>query len=182
MTTADNPVSDKGGASLGTVLAPLSGSLRDQRLGTGMEAALRRLDARHPDPRHAIALYRLLAEYRISPASPDLTVRWAAIVNALALCHGAHAQRRRCGEALYEMGIKEERLSMLLAADRDVLIDLLPRLARRLFASGQAMDWWPLARLMLTVDRDPDEADRMRSRIAREYVRAQVRDNSPAAA
>jgi CRISPR type I-E-associated protein CasB/Cse2 len=184
MMTSDSDAHAPGGGGLhpGSVLAGLSARLRGQRLDTGTEAALRRLDARQPDPRHAIALYRLLAEYGISPADGDPTVRWAAVVNALALCHGAHDQRRRCGEALYDIGISEERLAMLLAADCEVLIDLLPRLARRLDASGQAMDWWPLAHLMLTVGREPDEADRMRSRIARDYVRADVpRDNNPAA-
>ncbi len=180
--TNDVSASEEGGSGLGAVLARLSAVLRGQHLGTGTEAALRRLDARRPDPRHTIALHRLFAEYGISPADNDLTVRWAAIVNALALCRGAHRQDRRCGEALYEMGFKEERLAMLLAANCNVLIDLLPRLARRLFAAGQAMDWWPLAHLILTVDRELDEADRMRSQIARDYVRAQVRDSNPAAA
>ncbi|MGH7087830.1 MAG: type I-E CRISPR-associated protein Cse2/CasB [Stellaceae bacterium] len=180
--TNDVSASDEGGSRLGAVLARLSAVLRGQNLGTGTEAALRRLDARRPDPRHAISLHRLFAEHGISPATPDLTVRWSAIVNALALCRGAHQRNRPCGEALHEIGVSEQRLAMLLAADCETLIDLLPRLARRLFASGQGMDWWPLARLTLTVGSNPDEADRMRSRIARDYVRAQVRDSNPAAA
>jgi CRISPR type I-E-associated protein CasB/Cse2 len=170
------------GSSLGSILARLSLCFKDQRLGTGGEAALRRLDARHPDPRHAFALYRLLTELGISAPNPDATLRWSAIVNALALCRGEHRPSRRCGEVLYEIGISEPRLAMLLAADRETLIDLLPRLARRLAASGEAMDWWPLARLVLTVGSDPEEADKTRSRVARDYVRAQVRDSGPAAA
>jgi CRISPR type I-E-associated protein CasB/Cse2 len=183
MTAGDARPPGGNGSSLGSLLARLSLSLRDQRLGTGEEASLRRLDARHPDPRHAIALYRLLTEQGISmPNSDDMTERWSAIANAMALCRGAHRRDRPCGEVLYQMGLSEARLAMLLAADRETLIDLLPRLARRLVAAQQAMDWWPLAHLMLTVGRDPEEADKTRSRIARDYVRTQVRDNGPAAA
>jgi CRISPR type I-E-associated protein CasB/Cse2 len=180
--TSDPPALEEGGSSLGLILRRFSRLLRDQRLGTGDEAALRRLDARRPDPRHAITLYRLLAERRIATPDPDSTMRWSAVVNALALCRGAHAQGLRCGEVLYQIGISEPRLAMLLAADRDTLIDLLPRLARRLAASGRAMDWWPLAHLMLTVERDPEEADKTRSTIARDYVRAQARDQGRAVA
>src|SRR4051812_17575467 len=113
MASANAPVSEEGGSSLGSVLARLSSYFSDQRFGTGEKAALRRLDARHPDPRHAIALHRLFAEYGISPSN-HLTVPWAAIINALALCHGAHHRDRRCGEVLYEIGVSEARLSMLL--------------------------------------------------------------------
>jgi CRISPR type I-E-associated protein CasB/Cse2 len=180
--TNDGPAPDEGGPSLGSILGRLSALLQDQRLGSGEEAALRRLDARQPDPRHAVALYRVLAQQRIPTPDPDDTLRWSAVVNALALCRGAHVPGRRCGEVLYQLGISEPRLAMLLAAGRDTLIDLLPRLARRLAAAGQAMDWWPLAHLMLTVERDPAEADKTRTRIARDYVRAQARDDSRAAA
>jgi CRISPR type I-E-associated protein CasB/Cse2 len=184
MMTSDahSPEAGRSRSSLGSILARLSVCLRDQRLGTGGEALLRRLDARHPDPRHAVALYRLLAEEKVPAPNLDQTVRWSAIINALALCRGAHTQGQRCGEVLYEMGISESRLAMLLAADRETLIDLLPRLACRLAASRQAMDWWPLAHLMLTVDVHPEEADDTRRRVARDYVRAQVRDNAPSAA
>jgi CRISPR type I-E-associated protein CasB/Cse2 len=182
MTADDAHPPGQGGSSLGSILGRLSACFRDQRLATGEEASLRRLDARHPDPRHVVSLYRLFAEQDIPAANAELTVRWSAIVNALALCRGAHAPGLRCGAALYEIGFSEQRLAMLLAADRETLIDLFPRLARRLTGSPQGMDWWPLARLMLTVGLDPDEADRVRSQIAREYVRAQVRDSAAAAA
>jgi CRISPR type I-E-associated protein CasB/Cse2 len=109
----------------------------------------------------------------ISESDTDQVRRWATIVNALALCRGAHDPGRFCGAALHAARFSEERLTALLAADRDTLIDLLPRVARRLAATGEQMDWRPLARLLLDIGRNDARADETRSRIAREYVRAQ---------
>jgi CRISPR type I-E-associated protein CasB/Cse2 len=115
----------------------------------------------------------------ISVSDADGLKRWAAIVNALALRRGGHDPSRSCGAALAAIRFGEERLSTLLAADPDTLIDLLPRIARRLAAANESMDWRPLARLVLDVGRNEARADDTRSRIAREYVRAERQAANP---
>jgi len=158
---------------IGGLVARVARRLRNPDFPTGDHAALRRLSADGRELRHAVALYRLLEEVGISESGADGLSRWAAIVNALALCRGAHDPNRPCGAALAAMRFGEERFATLLAADRDTLIDLLPRIARRLDAANEPMDWRPLARLVLNVGRNEARADEIRSRIAREYVRAE---------
>jgi CRISPR type I-E-associated protein CasB/Cse2 len=157
---------------VGGLVARLARHLSDPEFPTGDHAALRRLSTERAELRHAMALYRLMEEVGISASDADGLRRWAAIVNALALCRGAHAPNRPCGAALAAIRFGEERLATLLTADRETLIDLLPRIARRLAAVNEPMDWCPLARLVLDVGRNEARADDMRSRIAREYVRA----------
>jgi CRISPR type I-E-associated protein CasB/Cse2 len=161
--------------SVGGLVARLARRLGDPEFPTGDHAALRRLSTDSPELRHAVALYRLMEDVGISASDTDQVRSWASIVNALALCRGAHDSDRFCGAALHAARFSEERLSALLGADRDTLIDLLPRVARRLAASNERMDWRPLARLLLEVGRNDTRADEIRSRIAREYVRAQNR-------
>jgi CRISPR system Cascade subunit CasB len=169
---------DTGTATVGGLVARLARRLGDPAFPTGDHAALRRLSTDGPELRHAVALYRLMEDVGISASYTDQVRRWATIVNALALCRGAHDPDRFCGAALQAASFSEERLAALLAADRDTLIDLLPRVARRLAATGERMDWRPLARLLLDVGRNDARADEIRSRIAREYVRAQSRASS----
>ena len=166
------------GASIGSLVDRLARRLADRTFPTGEHAALRRLRTDGPDLRHTVALYRLMELAGIRAFDPDGVRRWAAIINALALCRGAHHPDRRAGAALYAANFSEARLAALLAADRDTLIDLLPRVARRLDAAGETMDWGPLATLLLMIGRDDARADEIRSRIARDYVRAESRLSS----
>ena len=170
---------DTGRPSIGGLVARLARRLRDPEFPTGDHAALRRLSPDGPELRHCVALYRLMEEVGISESDPDRLRRWAAIVNALALCRGAHDPNRPCGAALAAMRFGEERLATLLAADRNTLIDLLPRIARRLNASNEPMDWRPLVRLVLDVGHNEARANDIRSRIAREYVRAERQASNP---
>lgn len=164
--------------SINSLIAKLARRLADRTFPTGEHAALRRLSTDGPDLRHAVALYRLMELAGIRAFDPDGVRRWAAIINALAPCRGAHDPGKRAGAALHAANFSEARLAALLAADRDTLIDLLPRVARRLDAAGEAMDWGPLATLLLTIGRDEARADEIRSRIARDYVRAEARLSS----
>ena len=159
--------------SVGRLVARLARRLHDPEFPTGDHAALRRLSTERTELRHAVALYRVIEEVGISASDVDGLKRWASIVNALALCRGAHDPNRPCGAALAAIRFGEERLATLLAADRETLIDLLPRIARRVAAANEPMDWRPLARLVLDVGRNEARADDTRSRIAREYVRAE---------
>jgi CRISPR type I-E-associated protein CasB/Cse2 len=164
--------------SIGGLVAAIAQRLGDPRFPTGDHAALRRLSTDGPELRYAVALYRLMEDLGVSAPNIDQVRCWATIINALALCRGAHDPDRFCGFALHAVGFSEERLAALLAADRDMLMDLLPRVARRLAAAGERMDWRPLARLLLEAGRNEAGADEIRSRIAREYVRAQSRASS----
>ena len=165
---------------VGGLVARVARCLQDPDFPTGDHAALRRLRPDGPELRHAVALYRLMEDVGISVSDADGLKRWAAIINALALCWGAHDPRQSCGAALAAMRFGEERLATLLTADYDTLIDLLPRIARRLRAANEPMDWYPLTRLVLDVGRDEARADDTRSRIAREYVRAERQQSNQA--
>ena len=160
--------------SIRGLVARLARRLSDPGFPTGDHAALRRLSPDGPDLRHSIALYRLMEDAGISVSDPDSVRRWATIINALALCRGAHDPGQRAGAALYAANFSEARLATLLGADWDTLIDLLPRVARRLNAANVRMDWSTLATLVLVIGRDEARADEVRSRIARDFVRAEA--------
>lgn len=157
------------------LLYALVRGLQDGTVTTGDAAALRRLDPAQPDRRHVLPLMRLLAGAQIDDR-PDSWQRLALIANSVALARGLHDENRPTGAALHALGVSEQRLMALLAADFATLTDLLPRLARRAVAASERMDWRPLARLAWTADRDEDEADRQRRRIASAYLRAAARD------
>ena len=154
-------------------VARLAHRLADPDFPTGEHAAIRRMDPTAPGPA-LLALHRLLAATGIDPPRLD-EQRWALLAHSLALAHGRHDPAARSGKTLHAIGVTEARLSQLLAADFDVLTDLLPRLARRLAATGQAIDWLPFALLALHAGRpgyDEQSADRARLDIARSYARA----------
>jgi len=159
------------------LLHALARGLKDGTITTGDAAALRRLDSAQPDRRHLLPLVRLLAGTQIDD-QPDTWQRLALITNCVALARGLHDENRPAGTALHALGVSEQRLMALLAADFATLTDLLPRLARRAGAAAERMDWRPLARLAWTVDRDEAEADRQRRHIASAYLRAAARDNA----
>lgn len=153
-----------------SALAAMAGQLADPGFPTGEHAALRRMD---PRPGRiggaALPFERLRAGAGVGEGDAE---RWALVVHALALARGRHDPRRPTGAALREAGLTDERLDLLLAADLDTLFDLLPRLARRLAASGAALDWLPLVEVVMNAGRDEAAADRARLRIARGYARA----------
>ena len=160
------------GATLAAVARLLAGGAdtpgEHRPISTGEHAALRRMDPSSIGPA-AFAFERLWVQAGAPESDPE---RWALIVHALALARGRHDPRRPTGAALQEVGLTEQRLNLLLAADLEVLFDLLPRLARRLDARAAALDWLPLADIVLNAGRNEVEADRARLRIARAYARA----------
>ena len=145
--------------------------LRQGRIPTGEAAALRRLVPADPDRRHILPLMRLLADVEVEDR-PDAWRRLALIANAVALARGLHDPQCDTGRALHALGLSEQRLMALLAADFATLTDLLPRIARRAAAVSEAMDWRPLALLAWYADRDEARADEQRRRIAGGWIRA----------
>jgi CRISPR system Cascade subunit CasB len=148
---------------------------------TGDHAALRRMVPANPAGA-ALPLFRLLTELN-APVGRRVG-RWALVTNALALARGRHDRGVKAGAGLHLAGVSEARVNMLLAADLDVLFDLLPRIARRLDSAGPEgrLDWRPLAALALHAADDTPGGDngagdeervrKARVDIARQYSRA----------
>ena len=151
-------------------------------MATGARAALRRMD---PAALGTPALQRLLAEASTHPGEGS-DAAWALLVHCMALAApDRHMGRAGLGHALVEADFAESRLVRLLSPSAD-LRAILPRTVRFLVARGGALngrDLWTLIRPALR--HAPDEAalDRARTRIAREYYRAELsRGHATAAA
>lgn len=159
------------------ILARLAGRLAEpgnmvihgRGLSMGDHAALRRMDPLAPG-RAASIIYGMLAEHDVPLEDNDLVQRWAVLIHALALVHGAHEKSTSIGTALGAINFGEARLAQLLSADFFVLADIVPRLARRLHSKQQRMDFSLLAHLLLYVDRDPAKAEKARQAIAKSFV------------
>lgn len=151
------------------LIGAIAWRLANENFPTGEHAALRRMDPRKPG-RAAVALHKLLADVGLDPHGESERA-WTLIAHCLALARRSYNKAIAAGAALYDLPLTELRLNQLLAADGDVLFDLLPSLARRLDAQGASLNWVQLARLVLTTD--PEQADRARVTIARDYARAQ---------
>lgn len=143
-------------------------------MSNGDRANLRRMDPNEPG-RASLALYRLFADVGLEPKGEEMTRRWTLVVHCLALARGRHAKDAPTGKVLCDLPLTEGRFNMLMAADMEVLFDLLPRLARRLDAKPVVIDWAPLA--MLALHGNTKEGDRQRQKIAQDYARAS-RDQS----
>jgi hypothetical protein len=139
------------------------------RISMGDDAALRRMDPLAPD-RAAIVAYSLLADRGIPLDHVETVQRWCVLVHTLALARWAHDPSQSMGAALVAINFSEARLAQLLSADFALFADIVPRLARRLTAQQQRMDFAPLTRLLLSVDRYPDDAEKARLEIARSFV------------
>ncbi len=160
-------------------LASLAAQLR--HAGTGTQARLRRF---HPQQDQQAALFdteRLLLAAQVHPRDADERIRWALVLHCLALAQGRHDPRPDAepGAVLARLRFGEARLRQLVEADERVLATLLPRLARRLAAASAAINWWPLADLLLHAGlTDPQSlarADAARQRLIRRYLGAQAR-------
>lgn len=146
---------------------------------TGVLAALRRVTPAHPGP-FAAQVYGFLADCGIDLERPaDDLRRWTLLAHVLALARGRHDRKIRVGEALLDIHFSEARLKQLLNADQSVLRELLPRLARRLDAQGQAMDFHPIMDLVFA--REDAELEQARLSIAQSYVIANAKKNKGSA-
>ncbi len=152
----------------------LSNWLLNKRRSTGDLARLRRMNPRSPEAAFDV-LHYLHGEPILHTPLVRLQ-RWALIVHCLALAGGRHRKGAPgFGRVLVEIHYGELRLRQLLRADLDVLLDVLPRVARRLAAKSLEADWWFVRELVLNVppaDRnaDPDKADAARRHIAKDFV------------
>ena len=163
-------------------LASLAGQFR--HAATGVQARLRRVNPCR-DGRGAVFETELLLHgARLQPRDDEDRRRWALVLHCLALADGRHDSRAagEPGAVLQRLSFKEGRLRQLLEADFDVLVDLMPRVARRLGAAGATVNWWPLAELLLhTGTGDPvrrNRADAARRRLVEHYLQAAPRETS----
>lgn len=145
----------------------LAGQLRHADTGT-----LARLRRHHPHLSRGAGFdcERLLQAAGI-PGDDGSRERWALVLHCLALANGAHDPRpdHAAGAVLARLRFSEARVSQLVEADEAVLADLLPRVARRLAATGSSANWWPLAELVLAPP-DSERGRKARSDIVRAFV------------
>ena len=138
----------------------------------GDRAALRRLNYAAPD---SPAFWRIVVsdlDGLIADQEPQRRSderRWAAILAGLAEVAGAGLYRRGrpLGEAAAAAKLLEARFTKLLRAHDDALLDLIQPLAHQLVAKGEAVDWFDVARLVLS-DGAPNE-DEVRRNLAKRY-------------
>lgn len=139
----------------------------------GLLATLRRFDPMKQGRQSLFETTQVLMQADIHPG--ELHDRWALVVHCLALVRGAHNGHSNPGAAMAAMHFSETRLRQLVQADAALLFDLMPRLARRLAAHGQAVNWWPLALMVLHTGRDEPRADKARSDVIAGYLGATAR-------
>ncbi len=162
----------------------LSRWLLNAHRSTGDLARLRRMNPRNPEAAFGV-LHHLHGESFLD--SPLIRLqRWALIVHCLALAGGRHRKGALSfGRVLVDIHYGELRLRQLLRADLDVLLDVLPRVARRIAAKSLEANWWPVAELVLNVPpidqkTDQDKADTARRRIAKDFVVASSAEQAKA--
>lgn len=158
-------------------IASLAGQVRHASTGT-----LARLRRCNPDQNPQPAMFdteRLLMAARVQPGDAEEHSRWALVLHCLALVQGRHDPRFDAdpGAVLARLRFSEARLRQLVEADERVLATLMPRLARRLAAAGAAVNWWPLADLLLHAGRNTPysqlRADAARQRLILHFIGAQ---------
>jgi CRISPR system Cascade subunit CasB len=144
----------------------------EKRLSGGERAELRRMTPEDPG---CPAFWRIVAQdlepSGLLPKGESARLEsersWAAVLSGMAVMQGLLQVGRRPGHALAEAGFSEQRLARLLRARREGLEDMLRGVARFLASKGQAVDWAPLAQLILHQDEERGEV--IRRAIARDY-------------
>lgn len=158
---------------LGGSVARLAALLSSDATSVGTVTALRRFDPVDRPGDAAFEVCALLDKVGIdAPPGTQAYTSWSLVLHCLALTRGAHVRAIDVGRGLVDAHISETRVRQLLESDRPMLFDLLPRIARRLAASSQPIDWVPLARLALCVGIDETAAQQARLDIAHRFQRA----------
>jgi CRISPR-associated protein Cse2 (CRISPR_cse2) len=131
--------------ALGRGLALLNEHIRTANVGTF--AQLRRFEApNHSPPAEARALLRWVG---VVPSDEDQHHRWALLLHCLAIAKCAHSTGAEPGAVLARLHVSEARLKQLVEAHSADLQHVMPSIARRLAPGGMAVDWVPLAHLVL---------------------------------
>jgi CRISPR type I-E-associated protein CasB/Cse2 len=149
--------------------------LIDRRLQSGEVASLRRLK---PDDIDSPAFWRIAAELGTAldlsgPIRDRQELRWAAIIQALAMVDGFHAPGRKLGYALAESDLSEQRFLKLLRAQDRGLLDAVRTVTHYLATKAVPVDCYEIALLILSDGRSDE--DSVRRSIARNYYSAKSR-------
>lgn len=157
-------------------VASLAGQVR--HASTGTLARLRRFDPMTYPRAAMFERERMLQAAGIQAVGAERE-RWALVLHCLALVQGKHDARADAepGKVLHGMHFSEARIEQLLEADKPLLFTLMPRIARRLAAAGAAVNWRPLADLLLGTGSDNPQqearADLARQRLVWHFIAAQ---------
>ncbi|MFZ1830288.1 MAG: type I-E CRISPR-associated protein Cse2/CasB [Candidatus Competibacteraceae bacterium] len=165
------PVSSPEPQSLARLIGRVAGMISSENFPSGDRAALKRLA---PDRPPSLAFYRFCFLHLPEGWQNNIGA-WQTLLAGLAVMGiKPHRPDRPVGQALAEHRYSEARLERLLMARDDVLYTLTLRLARFLAAKGESVNWLDLARLLLTKDREAQQAVRLK--IAGDYYRHQKTD------
>ena len=183
--------------SWGVITVSIAGQIASPNFSRGDLANLRRMN---PDAPDAAAFWRLMAHQRLLEGremSRDMERRWGLILHGIALMTptanddanadaprpSAHNPTVPVGLALFQGGdagrerafYSGTRFNRLLIARGDMLRTLLARLFRMLASADQPFNWRQMANLILNDERNPEQAEQVRRRIARAYYQAERR-------
>jgi hypothetical protein len=153
-------------------LARLAALMRNERTDRGLLARVRRHSVSPNQAGAAFDTQALLMQAGIDPGGSADFAEWALVAHCLALSDGHHSATASAGEQLAALQLSEARMRTLLQAEPALWFELLPRLARRAAAAGQALNWWQLAKPLLLARHQPRAAEEARRHLAAGYLRA----------
>ena len=142
-------------------------------------AALARLSPEAMLPHQMAALARALVAAGLEPETwrAETWQRWALMAHGMA--QAGHDSKGRLGQQLLQAGVAESRVTRLLVARGDALLQIVPRLLRLLASRQVRPNWHELGELILKdASIDPDDqaiVENRRLRIAGDYYGAQAR-------
>lgn len=143
-----------------------------QRAEPGQTARVRRQPITPQQQGAAFDTQALLMQAGIDPVGAADFADWALVTHCLALCGGRHDPNASAGEQLAALKFSEARMRLLIEADAALLFDLLPRLARRVAASGAALNWWQLSKPLLLARAQPEAAEAARRHLVAGFLRS----------
>jgi len=156
--------------------AKIAARLTRRDITTGDMAGLRKLDPRRPTES---AFWKVCGQLEIDQAATRIVESWAVMFRIIATgtkvgeerTEGPHDGSMPLGKALAQSGYSQNRIKTLLDADEIALLPIVERTARFLQSKGQKFNCNDAARLVMTEHRSPEQRDRDRTRIARDYYR-----------
>lgn len=149
------------------------------RADIASRAALARLSPEAMLPHQMAALARALVAAGLEPETwrAETWQRWALMAHGMA--QAGHDSKGRLGQQLLQAGVAESRVTRLLVARGDALLQIVPRLLRLLASRQVRPNWHELGELILKdASIDPDDqaiVENRRLRIAGDYYGAQAR-------
>ncbi len=160
-----------------TRLAQVIGSvdrLRDDEgaLEYGEQIALARMNPDAPRPHQVGAMARalVLAQIPVEDWHPETWQRWALIAQGMALA--GHEGAASLGSQLARAEVSESRVTRLLTSRGEAFRQYVPRLVRLMAGRFISPNWHELGMLIITADRNEDQAEMLRLQIAGRYYSA----------